>query len=885
MNTNAATFQPAAAAAAAPNEAPPPAAAAATPGSALKQANPPRRARPQLQQQTKRDHELHGMSEVLEAELLAQTYDCIICFSAVLRKDRVWSCLKCYRVYHLHCVRKWAAAAAGVGTAIESHEAWRCPGCQNVHDGVPSTSFCFCGKTRDPTWRPNGPPPHTCGELCSKTRDVVGMAGAAACTHTCSIPCHAGPCPPCPVMVSKACACGATTQSVRCAARATPITCTAQCDKRLPCGRHRCESKCHAGACDPCGTTQTQHCYCSSATRETDCGTGSVDDSKPDDENPAYFSCGNRCARPLACGNHSCEELCHKGPCGPCRLLPSIMTTCGCGKQRCYTRTSCTDPVFLCGDVCNKSLHCRHKSKIHRCHQRCHTGPCPPCALPVSVPCLCTVNNKDFPAAQCHADLPGWRCTTLCDKLKSCRRHRCNETCCPLRTSNEPVMSAAQVAALRVAAATTDGPLSLPTHECMLLCRKPLRCGTHTCEQLCHTGPCPPCTHMITDDLVCECGQTVLRSPLPCGTHRPICPHRCAREHACGHAPTHTCHYEENCPPCPVLVSKICVGGHNNPCPNTPCHISNPTCRADCHKPLSCGVHHCPAKCHAGACTESLPRELVAQPLPPELPASSMWTEMDPSEADGAVAATGVAAAGGADAAGPELEAAAVPAVPAAFAAAVVVPTCGLKCGEIRECGHLCQAPCHPGRPCPPLACQEKVRAACPCGMRREMVPCLFGGLSMEDERRLFALDPQARREVLAARPLKKHIACDKLCPVRQQHRLVEERNRRVAEALGLEGSEARVRYPDTLVAFARSHLPFVRSIEHTLDALATAPKAKQHSFPPMRAEERKFIGELAVFYGLSFTCFDAEPHRNIMVYRGGQEPRVPHPRLSETLQ
>eukprot|EP00048_Salpingoeca_helianthica_P009501 m.136096 g.136096 ORF g.136096 m.136096 type:complete len:954 (+) comp14883_c8_seq2:2459-5320(+) len=396
---------------------------------------------------SKRDHELHEMSEMIEAELLSQTYDCIICFSAVLRKDRTWSCVKCSRVYHLHCVRKWAAASAGVGTSgsTDNNEAWRCPGCQHVHNSIPSTYFCFCGKTKEPSWRPNGPPPHTCGELCGKSRE----AAVNACTHTCHIPCHAGPCPPCPVTVSKACACGATTQSIRCAARAIPLSCGGPCRKLLPCGLHHCQASCHPGRCDPCGITQTQHCYCGSSTRDTDCGAGHLDEST--DTDPGYYSCGKRCGRALACGHHTCEELCHKGPCAPCRLLPSIATTCGCGKQRCYTRTACTDPIFLCGDVCNKQLHCRHKTRDHRCHQKCHTGPCPPCPLPVPVSCLCGANTKDFPAVQCHTSLPPWRCETLCDKPKSCRRHRCNVTCCPLRGSHHTMLSHAEAAAFRAA--------------------------------------------------------------------------------------------------------------------------------------------------------------------------------------------------------------------------------------------------------------------------------------------------------------------------------------------------------------------------------------------------------------------------------------------------
>lgn len=73
--------------------------------------------------------------------------------------------------------------------------------------------------------------------------------------------------------------------------------------------------------------------------------------------------------RKLDCGNHTCEQVCHRGNCDTCPLLPSNLTYCPCGaKQLCElsdeTRTSCLDPIPTCGAICNKVLACGPESKI-----------------------------------------------------------------------------------------------------------------------------------------------------------------------------------------------------------------------------------------------------------------------------------------------------------------------------------------------------------------------------------------------------------------------------------------------------------------------------------------------------------------------------------------
>ncbi|KOB66394.1 putative shuttle craft, partial [Operophtera brumata] len=60
---------------------------------------------------------------------------------------------------------------------------------------------------------------------------------------------------------------------------------------------------------------------------------------------------------------------------------------------------------------------------------------------------------------------------------------------------------------------------------------------------------------------VCECGAAVLLPPVHCGQRAPACEGPCLRARPCLHPPHHSCHTGE-CPPCVVLTTKRCYGGH-----------------------------------------------------------------------------------------------------------------------------------------------------------------------------------------------------------------------------------------------------------------------------------------------------------------------------------
>ena len=198
----------------------------------------------------------------------------------------------------------------------------------------------------------------------------------------------------------------------------------------------------------------------------------------------APHSCGQVCGKPLQppCG-HTCLLLCHPGPCPPCPY--EVDARCFCGKE--VQRRRCADKKFSCGQVCGKLLSCG----VHTCQQVCHEGPCDPCGVRVTRPCVC---GKSVREVVCGTGK--WHCSQPCGK--------------------------------------------------------PLACGRHTCEAVCHSGPCPPCK--LRGERTCFCGKMNLGF-LDCDVPTRSCGDMCGKVLPCGHRCPEVCHSGE-CPPCIVLVVK-----------------------------------------------------------------------------------------------------------------------------------------------------------------------------------------------------------------------------------------------------------------------------------------------------------------------------------------
>ncbi|KZV99993.1 hypothetical protein EXIGLDRAFT_667828 [Exidia glandulosa HHB12029] len=543
--------------------------------------------------------------------------DCAICFNPLRPEQPTWSCSPsfeatacCWTSFHLKCLRAWALKStketreAFRARNDDSEGEWRCPGCQTKRHVVPQAYMCFCGAVNDP--KPNRlSTPHSCGNPCSRKR--------LTCEHACPLPCHPGPCPPCVTTVQKPCFCNKTTLSFRCAHFATvpppSMSCGSVCNKPLSCGKHRCEATCHAGNCEPCAELEYVQCYCGQTRKEVACGQGVskscvVGIGSDAVEWEGRFECDAICARPFLCGVHSCKRTCHPpSPLPiPCPMDPSIVTHCPCGKTILgRTRTKCTDPIPTCDSTCAKPL----ATCNHACSSPCHLGTCPPCNIPIAVPCRCGETTRYIACSERQRDLQDGvdvLCDKVCKTLRLCGRHECTRVCCPahnLRPKGAKGKKKAQ-------AAMDDAleGMEVAWHTCEFLCGKLLTCGLHQCEEPDHRGPCPPCLRSSFDEMMCKCGRTIIQPPIPCGT-KIVCTYPCSEPPPpCGHPKTpHACHETGSCPPCPFLTAKACACGKAT-VPNIRCSQEKVSCGKACGKPMNCGYHLCERVCHGDECGE-----------------------------------------------------------------------------------------------------------------------------------------------------------------------------------------------------------------------------------------------------------------------------------------
>ena len=532
-----------------------------------------------------KDSNLPQLVQEIQEKLMKCTVECMICYDMVRRSAPIWSCLSCYSIFHLMCIKKWARAPTSIDLSAEKSQGfnWRCPGCQSVQlTSLKEIRYvCFCGKRPDP---PSDLylTPHSCGEPCGKPLDREPVAGESAedvCPHLCVLQCHPGPCPPCKAFAPpRLCPCGKNTITTRCSDRKSVLTCGQRCDKLLECMRHRCERICHVGPCDPCQVLVNASCFCKKKVEVVLCGDMAVKGEVKTED--GVFSCSSICGNKLTCGNHVCCEICHPGSCGECDLMPSRVKTCYCGKTSLQEeRQSCLDPIPTCSQKCGKPLPCG----VHNCTESCHAGDCPPCLVRVSQKCRCGSTSR---TVECYKTVmeEKFTCDKPCGRKKNCGRHRCSERCCPLSNSN-----------------FLSGDWD--PHFCSMPCEKKLRCGLHSCQSLCHSGHCPACLETIFTDLACACGRTSIPPPLPCGTPPPSCQLPCSVPQPCGHSSSHSCHFGD-CPPCTVPIAKECIGGHVV-LRNIPCGSKDIRCNKFCGKTRQCGMHACGRTCHPLPCDTS----------------------------------------------------------------------------------------------------------------------------------------------------------------------------------------------------------------------------------------------------------------------------------------
>ena len=309
---------------------------------------------------------------------------------------------------------------------------------------------------------------------CQRQCDRLMDCGEHRCEKTCHPQEEESPhCPRSPDMVSH-CPCGknllrdiaGNDYLPRKSCTDSIPNCTEACGKQLPCG-HRCIAICHSGDCLPCLLTVPITCRCSRNSFNTICHQGSEEPPqclrickanlncgrhecgercctgerkaierqatkrklKPlgmtgriDEGVEAEHICTRTCGRPLKCGNHMCIDLCHKGPCNSCKEAIFEDISCNCGRTVLQAPLPCGTNPPPCNFPCNRSKVCGHPQVAHNCHIE---DECPKCPFLTEKACSCgkkTLKNQ-----------PCWRSDVLCGlicggKLK-CGSHSCQKLC------------------------------------------------------------------------------------------------------------------------------------------------------------------------------------------------------------------------------------------------------------------------------------------------------------------------------------------------------------------------------------------------------------------------------------------------------------------------
>lgn len=573
------------------------------PGQPVAARNPP--VRPQFRARRMSKSQAPDLASRIHEDISNGLYECAICSDEITRKSKIWSCKTCWTVFHIHCVKKWAKNEGSTQARAEAQNGdmpparqWRCPGCNLPKDDLPTTYSCWCGKETEPRNIP-GIPPHSCAQSCGRERLTP-----KPCPHPCDLLCHSGPCPPCRANgLEQSCFCGGKSRSKRCLDTdyENGWSCGDPCGDPMPNCDHICDRPCHEGLCGSCNVEVESKCYCGKTEKAMKCY-DTAEEKMSMGENGDWIGsheCGLPCERKFDCNFHACRRsICHPQDLHPahCPFSPDSVSHCPCGKTALTSlleepRTSCLDAVPRCAKICEKNLPCGHL-----CQQRCHTDECAPCLQKTEIKCRCGRIGSVTVCHQGNVEPP--QCSRVCRVTLNCGRHECGDRCCQgEKRAAERQATKRKLRPLGASGVIDEGFEA--EHICTRVCGRPLKCGSHSCGNLCHKGPCLSCREAIFDEISCNCGRTVLHPPLPCGTPIPPCRHPCRRPTSCGHpAIAHSCHTdEEKCPPCPFLVEKKCVCGKKL-LKNQACFFRDVRCGEPCDKKLKCGTHRCQLTCH-----------------------------------------------------------------------------------------------------------------------------------------------------------------------------------------------------------------------------------------------------------------------------------------------
>lgn len=157
-------------------------------------------------------------------------------------------------------------------------------------------------------------------------------------------------------LVTPRCFCGAVVDP-KPGRLAMPHSCGMSCQRSRASCDHPCPLECHPGPCPPCATLTVTPCHCNKTTLSLRCNRMTAVGDAP-------LSCGAICNKPLQCGTHKCQQICHPGECQPCGEVSRYQCYCGrnsrvlaCGEgklQHCADGRNEWDGRFACDEICNR---------------------------------------------------------------------------------------------------------------------------------------------------------------------------------------------------------------------------------------------------------------------------------------------------------------------------------------------------------------------------------------------------------------------------------------------------------------------------------------------------------------------------------------------------
>lgn len=299
-----------------------------------------------------------------------------------------------------------------------------------------------------------------CEEMCAKE---------LSCGHHCQQICHTGDCKPCFQEVTIYCRCGRTAVPSMChQGTVEPPQCYRTCKATLNCGRHECGERCCSGERKAVERQQNKRKM------------RPLGSARPVAEGfEAEHICTRVCGRGLKCGNHECQELCHRGACGSCREAIFDEVACNCGRTVLQPPLPCGTQSPPCRYNCERPKDCGHPQVAHNCHRE--EEKCPKCPFLVEKSCVCgkkTLKNQQCWFQEVH-------CGEICGRRLKCGSHFCRKTC-------------------HAAGGCEDG-----SGRCTQPCGKAKAMCSHPDEEMCHAPypckedkPCPqkaiitcPCQH------------------------------------------------------------------------------------------------------------------------------------------------------------------------------------------------------------------------------------------------------------------------------------------------------------------------------------------------------------------------------------------------------